>query len=107
MNKQSDDVFAALSHAERRRLLVELLYEDRVRLGEWSGGGSGRDSARLRLVHVHLPKLVAFGFVEWDRDAAVVAAGPRFDRLVPILELLDELSAGDVASVPLDANGPD
>ncbi len=48
--------------------------------------------------HTHLPKLEDFGFVTWDRDAHVVHAGPEFDDVRAVVELLtanaDELPDG-------------
>ncbi|WP_177209108.1 hypothetical protein [Natronobacterium haloterrestre] len=40
--------------------------------------------------HVHLPKLVDYGYIEWDREAAVITKGPEFDEIRPLLEFLNE-----------------
>ena len=44
----------------------------------------------IEMRHTHLPKLVEYGFVEWDRDTHEVVKGPEFDEIEPLLELLDE-----------------
>jgi len=49
--------------------------------------------------HNHLPKLDDLGFVSWDRENGVVATGPQFEEIRPLLELLadngDELATVD------------
>jgi hypothetical protein len=40
--------------------------------------------------HVHLPKLVEYGFVVWDEDEHEVEKGPNFDEIRPVLELLND-----------------
>ena len=106
-----DDVFDALAAGSRRHLLIELATHDPYHVPELSDGslevaeadegllrthlaGSGTipgvNDDLLRMHYVHLPKLVDYGFVEWDRDAHVVTKGPRFDDLRPILELLTD-----------------
>jgi hypothetical protein len=113
-----DDVFMALADSYRRRLLVQLLDSQRCPvaapagrtrdLAEAHGGllqthlDSGRhvpgaDEDLLRARHVHLPKLAACDFVEWDRDGEFVRKGDRFDEVRPALELLaDRVSADPI-----------
>jgi DNA-binding transcriptional ArsR family regulator len=90
-----DDVFDALGHPTRRRLLATL--EERgcgsppaepVDLSTFADR-HGPDG-RLELSHVHLPRLRDAGFVDWDRDAALVSRGPQFDGLRPFLAVLSE-----------------
>lgn len=50
----------------------------------------GRDSATVRLHHVHLPRLDDAGFVTWDREEGVVARGPDFEDVRPFLSLFPE-----------------
>jgi hypothetical protein len=40
--------------------------------------------------HVHLPKLDAAEYVDWDRETDDVRPGPRFDEIRPLLEVLLE-----------------
>ncbi|WP_265108877.1 DUF7344 domain-containing protein [Halosolutus halophilus] len=105
-----DDIFDALADRHRRRLLVGLLYDDPQYVAELSGVSreiadaneellhrhlsssrkiAGADEELLRIHHVHLPRLAAYGLIEWDRDGHVVTKGPRFDEVRPLLELLD------------------
>ena len=105
-----DTIFEALADEYRRRLLVDLLDHASQPISRPSGASweiaeanedllrehlsssravDGADEDLLRVRHVHLPKLADHGFVEWDRDAHVVARGPRFDEIRPLLELLD------------------
>lgn len=107
----NEDMFDALAASRRRKLLVELLIYNPQHVPELSGrsqeiadahegllqqhlsgspGIPGVDEELLRLYHVHLPKLADYGFIEWERDAHVVAKGPRFDEMTPLLELLTD-----------------
>ena len=100
----------ALSHVKRRRVLFALLRERsgasgwessesraRVEVGSLSEGGLTMSSADV--YHNHLPKLDDLGFVSWDRENGVVATGPQFEEIRPLLELLadngDELATVD------------
>lgn len=112
---QNDDIFDAVVHVQRRRLLVDLLEEGPQSVTELSLKGremveaneafleqylsgprdiDGVDDDLLRLHHVHLPKLAGYGFVEWSPGAGLVAKGPRFDEVRPVLELLVDRRAG-------------
>ena len=104
-----DDMFEALAHVQRRRLLVDLLEGGPQRVPELSeatrelAGASeafirqylsdhsdidGVDDDLLRLYYVHLPMLAEYGFVEWSTESRLATRGPRFDELLPVLELL-------------------
>jgi hypothetical protein len=88
-----NDVFEVLADVHRRRLLFDVLDQNPVDVSELSGVPWEIDEGDEDLVrkrHVHLPKLVDQGFVEWDREHAVVTKGPRFDEIRPFLELLDD-----------------
>lgn len=120
----NDDVFDALADGQRRQLLISLLNDGPQRVPELSDSSRQLAEAhesllqehlssvreldetneqRLRMHLVHLPRLVGYDFVEWDRDARLVTKGPRFDEIRPVLELLearrDERSPA--TSVPL------
>lgn len=107
---ETDDTFDALTDEQRRDLLLELLEQDpySVRplsdeartmmmahgalLRQYLSGSmeiDGADKAHIRLHSIHLPKLVEYGFVEWDQDTNVVTKAPRFDEVKPVLELID------------------
>lgn len=85
-----DERFEALSNASRRRILLELLDRESLRidaelLGDGDDAPPGR---RATLYHVHLPKLDATEFVEWDRDEGVLRRGAGFDALIPLLRFV-------------------
>ncbi len=97
-----DRVVDALAAVQRRKLLVSLLDhnpqdETPVVLAD---SESERDAVDrlVAMQHVHLPKLVEYGFIEWNRDTHEVMKGPEFDEIRPMLELLadheDELPPG-------------
>ncbi|WP_226039734.1 hypothetical protein [Natrinema sp. DC36] len=108
----NDEVFEALADGQRRDLLVELLESGRYHVPELSSSSqeiaeanqgflheylstdresNAGDKERIRMHLVHVPKLADDRFIEWDRDDYVATRGPRFDELVPVLELIDEL----------------
>lgn len=108
----NDEVFEALADRQRRELLVELLESGQYYVPELPSGSqeiaeanrgflreylsTARESSvgdeELISMHlVHVPKLADDRFIEWDRADRVVTKGPRFDELVPVLELIDEL----------------
>lgn len=88
-----DAMFRALADKRRRRLLIALLEHDPgddlpvpdvVRPDD-----QPVETLGLELHHVHLPVLEDRGFVEWDREANSVSAGPNFEEIRPFLELMD------------------
>lgn len=86
-----DSQLAALGHIDRRRLLLALLDAEEANTlpVEIDGSEHGADGVPLQMSmhHVHLPKLADLGFV--DADHGSVTTGPRFDRIRPLLELLE------------------
>ncbi|MFC7133140.1 MULTISPECIES: DUF7344 domain-containing protein [Salinibaculum] len=83
----TDELFDQLSHPVRRDVLVELLRADpgaEVHISEFARSDRGRSS----LYHTHFPRLAAAGYIEWDRRTDTIAAGPRFETVTPVLELL-------------------
>lgn len=88
-----DDAVDALADVQRRKLLMALLEHNPQDDVPVVLTGEDGDDAVERLVtmqHVHLPKLVDYGFVEWDQATHEVTKGPQFDEIRPLLELLDE-----------------
>ena len=89
-------VFEALQVPYRRQLLLALLAANpqsdddldplNRRRGDPASIGDGVD--RIQLVHVHLPKLDDWGFIDWDREAGQVRKGPSWDAIAPILRLI-------------------
>jgi hypothetical protein len=87
-----DRAFDVLGHAYRRRVLhlvdehsaageSPLSVDDVVRRIDDEG-------VALRLRHTHLPKLADIGYVEWDETSGTIRAGPVFDEIEPLVELL-------------------
>jgi hypothetical protein len=46
--------------------------------------------SRTDLYHHQLPKLDAADYIKWDDQAAMIAPGPNFDEVEPLLRLLHE-----------------
>jgi|AntRauTorckE6833_2_1112554.scaffolds.fasta_scaffold150976_2 DNA-binding transcriptional ArsR family regulator len=81
---ETDRVFTALSHANRRRLLFELLEaveDDPIEYTDFA-------LPKNTLHHVHLPKLEEFGYVEANRSEGTIRRGPQWDEIEPLLELV-------------------
>lgn len=89
-----DDMVEALADIQRRNLLVALLEHNPQNDSPVGIADSGSEGAAVeRLVtmnHVHLPKLVDYGFIHWDEESHEVRKGPNFDEIEPLLELLDD-----------------
>lgn len=106
-----EDVFEALANRHRRQLLTGLLTDEVQYVSKLSDSSrelaradegllrqhlsdaraiAGADEDLLRMRCVHLPALVDYGFVEWDRTAHAITKGPRFEDGKPLLEWLDE-----------------
>ncbi|WP_435157174.1 DUF7344 domain-containing protein [Haladaptatus sp. DFWS20] len=88
-----DDQLCVLSNAHRRRLLLALLEDnpqnDRTVL---FGTSETTDDDRKRAVamgHIHLPKLVDHGYIDWNLEKRSVTKGPQFDELKPLLVALE------------------
>lgn len=95
------ELFDALRHPSRRQILTRLNGRDpgddgELALESVAGDGEG-DLEKITLIHSHLPKLADSGFINWDRERHVIARGPRFREIAPLIDLLianqDELPA--------------
>ncbi|SFB86586.1 hypothetical protein SAMN05444422_102465 [Halobiforma haloterrestris] len=89
----NEKAFDALAHGQRRKILFSLLDhnpQDPSNLSNVPWDIPERDEAMIEKRHVHLPKLVDYGYIEWDREAAVITKGPEFDEIRPLLEFLNE-----------------
>lgn len=91
-----DECFDALSHRQRRRMLVALLHHN-PQTAEFQApddviSNEMTDELVIQMHHAHLPKLADLGFIEWDRTANSIRRGPVFGELRPLLELLDKHS---------------
>ena len=98
-----DSQLEAISDPERRRLLLALLETTRngetpIDAGSLESDGDER-ALDIRMAHVHLPKLEALGYVDSHREddsnrgRRLVADGPQFDGIRPLLELLEDNEA--------------
>lgn len=107
--EENDHLLDAVADQDRRRLLVSLLDHNPQQIQALSD--VSRDLAQadegllrlylknsqeiadvdeelLRLQVVHIPKLVEYGFIEWDQEERVVTKGPRFDEIRPLVKRL-------------------
>lgn len=97
-----DEVFEVLSQSPRRCILTALANANPREETEFAPQDFTRDEQRedvlARLHHTHLPKLDDADFIEWYPDSKTITRGPRFDEIVPLVELMnahrDELPAG-------------
>ncbi|WP_458206654.1 DUF7344 domain-containing protein [Haladaptatus sp. NG-SE-30] len=89
-----DTLLEVLANKYRRRLLTALLEhnpqdDDDAQLPA-DVTIEDEDLANLKehMTHVHLPKLVDAGLIEWDQEANVLQTGPRFNEIRPLLQLM-------------------
>jgi predicted transcriptional regulator len=82
-----DDVFKALSNAERRKLLDSLIADSPPDDAASSGI---KIDANVMMRHSHLPQLADYGLINWDRDACRVTKGPHFEAAAEILSFLED-----------------
>lgn len=89
----NDFTFDALANEHRRTLLVELFesrpHEDTVPIPtDGNSGASDPDHQRTALYHTHLPKLVDYGFIQWNERTHEIRRGERFEEIRPLLEFV-------------------
>ena len=118
MTPPGHDIYEALVHPYRRRLLLAMLraddhgvaYPNPLEFAPVVRGEPGR-SRRIAMAHTHLPKLDDMGIVEWDREAEELSKGPTWDELEPLLRWMaenrDELPEGWLPeeAIDYDASG--
>lgn len=86
-----DEMFGALAHRHRRRILSRLFERSPLDTGELVPAGADdddRERLSVELHHCHLPKLDAEGFIEWDGEGEV-RRGPKFEAVEPFIALFD------------------
>jgi hypothetical protein len=97
-----DQLFNALSHPYRRRILTAIATtnprgEDDFTPAEFAGDDEKLEVFLTALHHNHLPHLDEAGFIDWDRETQAIRRGPRYDEIAPLVELMiaheDELPA--------------
>lgn len=87
----------ALTTRDLSKAIVE--YNHHAQLREVSGEAMTR--IRTELHHVHVPKLVAAGLVEYDADRELVEPTAEFQEVAPRMTKI--LSADPELEAPLDA----
>lgn len=89
-----DQVYKALSHPARRRLLLAIQEENPRTLEEIAAMQTWperqKQEAIVTLHHTHLPHLANNGFIKWDPESNTVKKGPQFAELCPHLKVLRE-----------------
>ncbi|WP_139172805.1 DUF7344 domain-containing protein [Halopelagius longus] len=89
----TDNHFEVLANGHRRRILASLLEENPhsvfpVTTGEVSAERQRKVQIAFR--HVHLPKLDAAEFIDWDPESDRIAEGTRFEDIEPLLRYLTD-----------------
>ncbi|WP_222918820.1 hypothetical protein [Natrinema sp. SYSU A 869] len=105
---ETDTVFTILSNTTHRSLLWYLSAVERATVRELAGhlapsnddGSDSRleshQSALVALTHDHLPRLAAYGVVDYDRSADDVTIGPNFDEVKPFLTQFEDVEIDSV-----------
>jgi hypothetical protein len=81
-----DRIMEVLSEQQRRAILYRLKRDDRLQPFQ---GADALDSGDIELYHVHLPKLEAAGYIEWNRETGAVMKGPQYDEVETFLTLIE------------------
>ena len=90
-----DEQLEAVAHVERRRLLIALLEESPLtNVPDESEDDAETRTRRIGMRHNHLPRLDDYGFVQWDQGNGLVARGPEFETIRPLVASLDEQRDG-------------
>ncbi|WP_227380855.1 DUF7344 domain-containing protein [Haladaptatus halobius] len=83
-----------LSNEHRRQLLIALAQRnpqsDPTSAFDASETNSDTQDQAIAMRHIHLPLLADHGIIDWDQDAQIVAQGPQFDELEPLLTAVGE-----------------
>lgn len=86
------DHMEVLSAAERRDLLFALqeINPDDDILAQLNKGSPASDGVAFQTMmqHAHLPKLEAYGLIDWNQETNAVRRGPAFEEIEPLLDVL-------------------
>lgn len=90
-----DRVFDALRTQDRRRVLHVLSAAESddgraVTLRDTMPPGNDEATYLTRMRHTDVPKLVDYGYVEYDDESDVLRPGSRFDEIERVIETLFE-----------------
>jgi cytochrome c553 len=83
--------FEALADGQRREVLFSMHSKptgNRDSMAVATLCGRTHETEASELHHVHLPKLEDYGLIEWNRTSDLIAKGPRFDEIEPLLDVL-------------------
>jgi hypothetical protein len=85
--------FTILAHPYRRRILLLVGQHNPRDEREFSVDDLATDDDDLELLttelyHIHLPKLVDAGYIDWDEETSTIRRGPNFDEIAPLLRLM-------------------
>ena len=90
LSRQTDKILETLADHQRRVVLLLLRHGDAETEGDLLFRNN--DETKAALVHNHLPKLEAAGYIEWDKESGTIEKGPEFDEIEPLLELIEQHS---------------
>lgn len=87
----TDQIFTALSHRLRRVILLLLRRDSVVTMADVRDHAmAGEHGVEIELVHNHLPKLAAEDYIDWNRTTAEISKGPRFEKIEPLLDIIED-----------------
>jgi hypothetical protein len=81
-----DRIMEVLSKQQRRAILYRLKRDDRLQPFQEP---DDLDSTDIELYHIHLPKLEAAGYIEWNQKTREVMKGPLYDEVETFLTLIE------------------
>lgn len=83
------DALELLTRQSRRGILMDLRDSDP---GDSLSMAEANEEVEFEadLIHNHLPRLEEAGVIEWDRKGSKIYRGPEFERIEPLLRLIDE-----------------
>ncbi len=87
-----DRIAEALRDQTRRQLLVELLDHNPVARPTSEAENETRENEEreIQLIHNHLPRLDAMGYIVWDRSQENIIKGPNWNEIEPVVRLLSD-----------------
>jgi hypothetical protein len=85
-----DRILSVLSTRQRRLILLSVKNTTTTTETDLIPRGN-RDPEEIeaQLIHNHLPKLEAAGYIDWDPETGEISKGPQFDEIEPLLELIE------------------
>lgn len=91
----NNDCFRACANEHRRRLLAALLdthaQDGAVHVSKTvQTDEGGLDRLQVELYHIHLPKLIEYGYIQWDEENHEIRTGPQFEEVRPLVEFVND-----------------